>query len=626
MTSFAVTGNVGAQVLVAGETGYVSQSGAIYPASQLDAAITGTGAGTINLAILGSVTSVTDTMVISSSQAVITIGATGSVMSSGILADAISLTDTGLVFIQNAGLIAGGNGIRDELSGVGVLDFQLVNSGTVTTTGASYGAVLVTAAFGQAVITNSGTISSSGFTAISCGGAANLTISNSGSIVSSSLSNAAILANSMLNLANSGQIIGQIFAQNMSVVNTGDILGGMIGSAGGTTIFNSGHISGTVITGVDSDLITNSGIMSATLRGGDGADTIYNSGWIGGELYGDEGNDVFYLSHGHVDGGVYGGLGNDTFFVDEATYLIYDFEGGYDRVVSSVSYRLTNGIEELSLSGPGNLLGIGGLDDNVILGDVGNDTLRGLSGNDVMNGGMGNNLLQGGIGNDSLGGGNENDTLMGGAGDDQFYMSYGDDAYFGGTGNDMLLLIADTVPLVVNLETGVMINAESAINTVAGIENVQGTSNADAITGNAQNNRLLGLGGIDTITGGSGNDTITGGLGADSLTGGLGADTFVYTVKGDSSNAVRDRIVGFDLIGDVIDLGLIDANAGVVDDQAFTYLGTGTFTGTIGEVRIVLDAVAHTTSIQVRLAGSVANDMVIVLATDLMLTSANFIL
>lgn len=68
------------------------------------------------------------------------------------------------------------------------------------------------------------------------------------------------------------------------------------------------------------------------------------------------------------------------------------------------------------------------------------------------------------------------------------------------------------------------------------IENAQGGSGADDLTGNAANNRLTGnagnddikaFGGDDVLIGGNGNDTITGGRGDDDLIGGNGNDRLV---------------------------------------------------------------------------------------------------
>jgi Ca2+-binding RTX toxin-like protein len=60
------------------------------------------------------------------------------------------------------------------------------------------------------------------------------------------------------------------------------------------------------------------------------------------------------------------------------------------------------------------------------------------------------------------------------------------------------------------------------------IENANGGSGNDTITGNSANNVLHGNNGTDTITGGDGNDTLYGDGGADSLNGGNGNDTLYF--------------------------------------------------------------------------------------------------
>lgn len=60
------------------------------------------------------------------------------------------------------------------------------------------------------------------------------------------------------------------------------------------------------------------------------------------------------------------------------------------------------------------------------------------------------------------------------------------------------------------------------------IENADGGSGADTLTGNDVGNRLSGAAGNDTLEGGAGNDTLTGGAGDDRLGGGTGIDTAIY--------------------------------------------------------------------------------------------------
>jgi Ca2+-binding RTX toxin-like protein len=94
--------------------------------------------------------------------------------------------------------------------------------------------------------------------------------------------------------------------------------------------------------------------------------------------------------------------------------------------------------------------------------------------------------------------------------------------------------------------------------------NFVGTANDDAaLTGNANNNIMAGLGGNDQLSGLDGSDTLIGGAGDDTLTGGTGNDTFKYTATSDSTVAAHDTITDFTDGSDVIDFSNI---AGITTD------------------------------------------------------------
>jgi Ca2+-binding RTX toxin-like protein len=68
------------------------------------------------------------------------------------------------------------------------------------------------------------------------------------------------------------------------------------------------------------------------------------------------------------------------------------------------------------------------------------------------------------------------------------------------------------------------------------IENANGGSGNDTITGNSANNILNGNGGADTLYGGDGNDTLDGGSGVDQMFGGEGNDTIVFDASDNLAN------------------------------------------------------------------------------------------
>ena len=103
------------------------------------------------------------------------------------------------------------------------------------------------------------------------------------------------------------------------------------------------------------------------------------------------------------------------------------------------------------------------------------------------------------------------------------------------------------------------------------------------------NDVLLGGNGADVLDGGLGNDILIGGAGSDSLTGGVGSDVFRYLSVLDSPlGSGADHITDFVHGPDRIDLSGIDANDVLAGDQAFTFLGTGAFTG-LGQLRLGTD-------------------------------------
>ena len=159
---------------------------------------------------------------------------------------------------------------------------------------------------------------------------------------------------------------------------------------------------------------------------------------------------------------------------------------------------------------------------------------------------------------------------------------------------------------------------------------VTGGAGADTMVGSARGDYFTGDAGNDTMRGGAGADGLVGGLGADRLTGGTGADTFVFGVVADSTVALRDVITDFTVNAaagvafiDKLNLSLIDAKAGTVANDAFTFVGGAAFSA-VGQVRAVQSGAD--TLVQVNTAGAGGAEMVVVLqgfqATSL--TAADF--
>ena len=158
------------------------------------------------------------------------------------------------------------------------------------------------------------------------------------------------------------------------------------------------------------------GSKNDEIFGGDGVDALSGEG--GNDyLQGDEGNDT-------LDGGLgadrmLGERGNDTYIVDDrGDQVIEGLNNGSDTVQSSVNFTLGANVEDLTLTGMGNIDGKGNVLDNLIIGNDGVNVLRGEEGVDTLQGGIGNDVLAGGTG--------DNDLLEGGAGFDTYIYNAGD--------------------------------------------------------------------------------------------------------------------------------------------------------------------------------------------------------
>ncbi|HSW20793.1 MAG TPA: M10 family metallopeptidase C-terminal domain-containing protein, partial [Ramlibacter sp.] len=170
-------------------------------------------------------------------------------------------------------------------------------------------------------------------------------------------------------------------------------------------------------------------------------------------------------------------------------------------------------------------------------------------------------------------------NLTGSGLDNTLFAGNGTNVLDGQGGVDTACYLYATAWVSVSLATtAAQATGGSGTDTVRNIEN---------LTGSAFNDTLTGSAGGNVIDGGSGNDTITGGGGADFLTGGAGADTFVYLAATDSLwMPGRDAILDFTTGLDKLSLVGIDANDGVVGDQAFssTFISSGDFTA-VGQLK-----------------------------------------
>ncbi|MDB5746177.1 MAG: hypothetical protein JWP72_1025 [Massilia sp.] len=313
----------------------------------------------------------------------------------------------------------------------------------------------------------------------------------------------------------------------------------------------TGNALNNVMTGNAGNNSFAAGAGNDQVNAGDGNDVIYGGDGID-TINGDAGDDSLFgeLGADTINGGLgadrmEGGGGNDVYILDNAgDQVVETSNAGIDLVNSSITYTLTDNVENLALIGAANLDGTGNELDNTINGNTGANVLDGRGGNDTINGNLGADTLIGGEGNDRLNGDAGDDRLQGDSGDDTLNGGSGLDEMAGGTGDD-IYVVDNAGDLVLENEGEGADLVQSSLEytltshvenlTLTGSAATSGTGNelANLISGNNAANALFGLDGDDTLAGFGGNDSLDGGLGADRMQGGSGDDTYVVENAGD---------------------------------------------------------------------------------------------
>jgi VCBS repeat-containing protein len=324
----------------------------------------------------------------------------------------------------------------------------------------------------------------------------------------------------------------------------------------------TGNVENLTLTG-SADLNGTGNALANVITGNSGANLL--DGGLGNDsLYGNAGDDQLLGGEGNdlLDGGsgadrMDGGLGNDTYVVDHTgDQVIESANAGTDLVQSSITYSLTDNVENLTLTGSANINGTGNELANVITGNGGANLLDGGLGNDSLNGGAGTDTLVGGEGDDLLDGGTGADSLTGGVGNDTYVVD---------NAGDQVSERADEGIDTVQASVSYSLTEHVENLTLTGSASINGIGNAlaNVITGNAGTNLLRGLEGDDTLLGNAGNDTLDGGVGADVMRGHAGNDTYVVDEAGDqvleNANEGTDLVqssISYTLTGNVENLTL----------------------------------------------------------------------
>jgi Ca2+-binding RTX toxin-like protein len=376
--------------------------------------------------------------------------------------------------------------------------------------------------------------------------------------------------------------------------------------AGVDTLDYSGSTAGVTVdiaTQTASGFDSLAGVEHAT--GGDGDDNLSTDN-AASNLNGGAGNDTLSAELSATGGGrLTGGAGDDTITIDVLTgtnltalnnwarggdgddSITLNLNGGsfVGRVIGGDN-ETTLTLEKLNQQGS-----FDGDDTVEVNGTVGNSTNSRV----VLNGGddtytstltAGSLAVHGGAGNDRLTGGASDDNsalghaslfgLVGGDGDDTLTGGAGDDVLNGDGGSDTLDGDNDTVDystdggaagVTVDLAAGTATDSHGDTDTLISIENVIGTAEDDAITGNAVAN---------IIEGGDGDDVIEGAGGADELSGGAGDDVFVVSAGADATGDKVDGGAGTDTVRftSATDADMLVLNSDTVGVEAVELTGT----------------------------------------------------
>ncbi|HSH88335.1 MAG TPA: Ig-like domain-containing protein, partial [Ramlibacter sp.] len=427
-------------------------------------------------------------------------------------------------------------------------------------------------------------------------------------------------------LININFIFGSAYGDTMTG-SSGPIFEQFDGGLGSDTI-DGGTIDGA--TGLNANRVSysnapsaiNASLATGLVTGGGGNDTLVNINYLRATNFADilAGSDT--TAHTEI---FEGRGGNDTI----------DGKGGvdlvrFDSATGAVNVNLVTGV---ALDGQGgtdtlsNIEGIRGtpFNDTLTGGNAANGTgssdgfefFMGNAGNDAINGGGGYDradyttstigvvvTLGGtvdGTAADGFGGtdtlasiegvrGSEfSDNLTGSSSGEfeTFEGRGGNDAIQGNGGIDRVDYLSAISGVTVSLATGTAQDGYGTVDTLAGIEQVRGSSFGDSITGDAGDNTLQGGAGNDTLDGGGGTDTavFTSNFAVNAITAGSGTDFVVTGPEGsdtlrsievlqfaDRSFAYRQGVAASELI----------TVTGTVDTIVHAREGNDTVAGNLG--------------------------------------------
>nr|NCR55191.1 hyalin [Microcystis aeruginosa L211-07] len=198
-----------------------------------------------------------------------------------------------------------------------------------------------------------------------------------------------------VNTTGSNNVNWAVTGTGTNPANATDFVGGVLPS--GVVSFAAGETSKVITVNVQGDttvepnetftVTLSNPTNGATITTATATGTINNDDFIGTSgpdtLVGTSGADALT-----------GLAGNDTYTVNDAGDLVIEaLNEGTDTVQASIFYTLPNNVENLLLTGTGNLNGTGNALNNQITGNSGNNSLNGAAGIDTLTGGVGTDIF-----------------------------------------------------------------------------------------------------------------------------------------------------------------------------------------------------------------------------------------
>lgn len=248
-----------------------------------------------------------------------------------------------------------------------------------------------------------------------------------------------------------------------------------------------GDSNGNVVDGGNgSDLLKGRG-GDDTLNGNSDDDTL--DGGAGADLMsGGSGADYYIVDH--LDDAVveFPSSGNDTIQTVFTTTLLNP-----DEEIPDDNQHLLN-VENIYLSGTGNIDATGDVSNNKLYGNAGNNVLIGRGGSDTISGFGGDDSIDGGTGNDTSA-----DVLDGGSGIDLLDYS--------GSSQAVYVNLADQT---VDTRAGINDTNKGAAygDQITGFEGALGSAHSDSLIGSEADNLLSAWTGFDTVAGAGGTDVL----------------------------------------------------------------------------------------------------------------------